>query len=218
MLGNVNTREYPLMLKSIKLTILILTISFGASGMQSDDPYVFVKDVGTATFAKMKQDQTLIKNDPKALSQIVEQQLMPHVDHVYAALSVLNTQAKDIPREKLDLFFEQFRLYLLTTYAAALSSYSNQTVEFEPSRPVEGKKTVSVRALIKESGKPDISITFQVRRNKENQWKAFDLVAEGISMVQSKRAEFAPMIRQKGIDSVIDFMREKSTKQSKTAK
>ena len=77
---------------------------------------------------------------------------------------------------------------------------------------------MSVRALIKESGKPDISITFQVRRNKENQWKAFDLVAEGISMVQSKRVEFAPMIRQKGIDSVIDFMREKSTKQSKTAK
>jgi phospholipid transport system substrate-binding protein len=91
------------MFKSIKLAILILTISFAASGMQSDDPYVFVKDVGTATFAKMKQDQTLIKNDPKALSLIVEQQLMPHVDHVYAALSVLSTQAKDIPREKLEL-------------------------------------------------------------------------------------------------------------------
>ena len=218
MLGNVNTREYLLMFKNIKLTIFVLTISFGASAIQSDDPYMFVKDVGTATFDRMKQDQALIKNDPQALSKIVEQQLMPHVDHVYAALSVLSTQAKDIPREKLDLFFEQFRLYLLTTYSTALSSYSNQTVEFEPSRPIEGKKTVSVRALIKESGKPDISITFQVRRNKENQWKAFDLVAEGISMVQSKRAEFAPMIRQKGIDSVIDFMREKSTKQSKAVK
>lgn len=99
-----------------------------------------------------------------------------------------------------------------------MSSYSNQTVDFEPSRPIEGKKTVSVKALIKEAGKPEINITFQVRRNKENQWKAFDLVAEGISMVQSKRAEFAPMIRQKGIDSVIDFMREKSAKQSKTGK
>ena len=99
----------------------------------------------------------------------------------------------------------------------SLSSYTNQVVEFEPSRPIESKKIVSVKALIKESGKPDINITFQVRRNKENQWKAFDLVAEGISMVQSKRAEFAPMIRQKGIDSVIEFMQEKSAKQSKTA-
>jgi phospholipid transport system substrate-binding protein len=206
------------MLKSIKLAILILTISFAASGMESDDPYVFVKDVASATFAKMKQDQTLIKNDPEALRKIVEQQLMPHVDHVYAALSVLGAQAKDIPREKLDLFFEQFRLYLLTTYSNSLSSYTNQIVEFEPSRQFEGKKTVSVKALIKEAGKTDINITFQVRRNKEGEWKAFDLVAEGISMVQSKRAEFAPMIRQKGIDSVIHFMQEKTDKRSKTTK
>lgn len=195
-----------------------MSISFSVSGEQSDDPYVFVKEVASATFAKMKQDQAVIKRDPEALKKIVEQQLMPHIDHVYAALSVLGAQAKDIPREKLDLFFEQFRLFLLTTYASSLSSYTSQIVEFEPSRPIENKKTVSVKALIKEPNKPDISITFQVRRNKENQWKAFDLVAEGISMVQSKRAEFAPMIRQKGIDSVIDFMREKTTTQPKTTK
>jgi len=205
-------------MKSITLTILVLTISFNASGMQSDDPYVFVKDVASATFAKMKQEQTLIQGDQRILRNIVEQQLMPHIDHVYAALSVLGTQAKDIPRDKLDLFFEQFRLYLLTTYSNSLSSYTNQIVEFEPSRATENKKTVSVKALIKEAGRPDINITFQVRRNKENQWKTFDLVAEGISMVQSKRAEFAPMIRQKGIDTVIDFMQEKSTKQSKAVK
>ena len=206
------------MLKSIKLVMVILTISFNASGMQSDDPYVFVKQVASATFAQMKQDQSLIKNNPEALRNIVEQQLMPHVDHVYAALSVLGTPAKDIPREKLDLFFEQFRLYLLTTYTLSLSSYTNQIVEFEPSKPIEGKKIVTVKAQIKEAGKPEISISFQVRRNKENQWKAFDLVAEGISMVQSKRAEFAPMIRQKGIDSVIDFMRDNTEKRTKTAK
>ena len=198
--------------------MLILTVSFNVSGKESDDPYVFVKDVASATFAKMKQEQAIIKNDPQALTEIVEQQLMPHVDHVYAALSVLGTQAKDIPREKLDQFFEQFRLYLLSTYSNSLSSYTNQIVEFESSKPVENKKIVSVKGLIKEAGKPDISISFQVRRNKESQWKAFDLVAEGISMVQSKRAEFAPLIRQKGIDSVIDFMQQKSTKQSKNAK
>ena len=103
------------MLKSIQVGILILTISFNTPGMESNDPYVFVKDLATATFAEMKQNQALIKNDPQALRKIVEQQLMPHVDHIYAALSVLGTQAKDIPRDKLCLFFEQFRLYLLTT-------------------------------------------------------------------------------------------------------
>ena len=206
------------MLKSIQVGILILTISFNTPGMELDDPYVFVKDVATATFAEMKQNQALIKNDPQALRKIVEQQLMPHVDHIYAALSVLGTQAKDIPRDKLGLFFEQFRLYLLTTYSNSLRNYTNQIVEFEPSRPIKNEKIVSVKGTIKEIGKPDITITFQVRRNKENQWKAFDLVAEGISMVQSKRAEFAPIIRQKGIDTVIEFMQQKSIQQPQDEK
>ena len=206
------------MLKSIQIGILILTISFNTPGMESDDPYVFVKDVATATFAEMKQNQALIQNDPQALRKIVEQQLMPHVDHIYAALSVLGTQAKDIPRDKLGLFFEQFRLYLLTTYSNSLRNYTNQIVEFEPSRPIKNEKIVSVKGTIKEVGKPDITITFQVRRNKENQWKAFDLVAEGISMVQSKRAEFAPIIRQKGIDTVIEFMQQKSIQQPQDEK
>jgi phospholipid transport system substrate-binding protein len=166
----------------------------------------------------MKQDQALIKKDSNVLRAIVEQQLMPHVDHTYAALSVLGTQAKDIPRDKLEQFIEQFRLYLVSIYSASLSSYTDQIVEFEPSRPIEGRKTVAVKTLIKEAGKPDIHITFQVRRNKAGEWKAYDLVAEGISMVQSKRAEFAPMVRQKGIDSVITFMQQKSTKQPESAK
>ena len=80
------------MMKSITLTILVLTISFNASGMQSDDPYVFVKDVASATFAKMKQEQTLIQGDQRVLRNIVEQQCVsptsnmcvwrPYVNHV----------------------------------------------------------------------------------------------------------------------------------------
>jgi phospholipid transport system substrate-binding protein len=44
------------------------------------------------------------------------------------------------------------------------------------------------------------------------QWKAIDMTAEGVSVIQTKRAEFTPMIRQKGIDSVIALMKEKSDK------
>ncbi|MGS2719050.1 MlaC/ttg2D family ABC transporter substrate-binding protein [Paraglaciecola aestuariivivens] len=181
---------------------------------QSDDPYVFVKSVATATFAQIKQDQQLIQSQPSHIQTIVEQQLMPHIDHVYAALSVIGTPARDIPKEKLDAYYEQFRLYLITTYASALQQYTNQIVEFEPSKALDGRKTVAVKAYIKEPGKPTIDLTFQVRRNKEGQWKAYDLIAEGISMVQSKRSEFAPILRQRGIDAVITFMHEQSQKSS----
>lgn len=205
------------MFKSVKIVILLVIIGAGTVRAESGDPYAFVKSVASATFASMKQDQALIKSDPNHLRGIVEQQLMPHIDHTYAAYSVLGTQAKDIPKEKLVEYIEQFRLYLISIYSVSLSNYTNQAVEFEPSRPLEGRKTVAVKATIKEAGKPDIHIIFQVRRNKADEWKAYDLIAEGISLVQSKRAEFTPMLRQKGIDSVIAFLREQNNKTNKPA-
>jgi phospholipid transport system substrate-binding protein len=200
------------MMHILKALLVISMLCLPTQLQAEESPYTFVNSVASSTFVQMKQDQALIKSDPKHIALIVDQQLMPHVDHVYAALSVLGTQARQVPREKLNEYFAQFRLHLLATYSNTLSSYTNQVVEFEPTRAIDGKKIVSVKGVIKTPGKPDIDITFQVRRNKEGEWKAFDLIAEGISLVQSKRSEFAPMLRQNGIDSVIAFMREQNSK------
>ena len=45
--------------------------------------------------------------------------------------------------------------------------------------------------------------------SKTNEWKAYDMVAEGISMLNSKRSEFESILRQEGIDAVIALMRDK---------
>ena len=64
-------------------------------------------------------------------------------------------------------------------------------------------KMVSVDALITESGKPDIHLTFQMRKNKKTgEWKAYDLIVEGISLLSSKQAEFNSRINKLGIDQV----------------
>jgi phospholipid transport system substrate-binding protein len=56
-----------------------------------------------------------------------------------------------------------------------------------------------------------INISFKVRRNsKTNEWKAFDMVAEGISLLDSKQKELAGLIRQKGLPHVTELLKEKS--------
>jgi phospholipid transport system substrate-binding protein len=50
------------------------------------------------------------------------------------------------------------------------------------------------------------------KSNKTQEWKTYDLVAEGISLLSSKRSEFESMIRQQGIQAVIDVMKNKNSK------
>ena len=46
-------------------------------------------------------------------------------------------------------------------------------------------------------------IIFKMRLNKKTgSWKAYDMVAEGISLLSAKQSELTGLIREKGIDSV----------------
>lgn len=103
-----------------------------------------------------------------------------------------------------------FRQYLITSYAVAMGYYNNQTVQFEPESSFDDKKSVTVRAVVQDPKRPEIKIAFKVRKDsKTNEWKAYDMVAEGISMLNSKRSEFESILRQDGIDAVIALMRDK---------
>jgi phospholipid transport system substrate-binding protein len=46
-----------------------------------------------------------------------------------------------------------------------------------------------------------------LRKNqKTNEWKAYDMVAEGISLLSSKQSEFQSILRKDGLQKVIDLM------------
>ena len=40
------------------------------------------------------------------------------------------------------------------------------------------------------------------KNNKTGEWRAFDMVAENISMLTAKQSELAPLIRDKGLKEV----------------
>lgn len=180
---------------------------------QSVNPYETVQEVAENTFARIKAQKTDIEADPEILRKIMEQELLPHIDYQFAAFKVLGKHFRSVPKEKLSEYVKVFRKYLITTYAVAMSYYDDQDVLFEPVSDVQGKKAVTVRAVIKDDERPDIKIAFKVRKNsKTNQWKAYDMVAEGISLIDSKRSEFESILRKGGIDEVIAIMNERIEK------
>lgn len=190
---------------------LVLTHSALAQSQQPENnPNLMIQEAATTTFNRMKNEQSLIAQNPEHLRTIMRENLLPHVDYKYSAFMVLGNQARKVPKQKLGEFVNVFREYLVTTYANAMGYYDDQTVTFEPAGDYSDKKIVTVRALIQDEGKPDIKVAFKVRKDrKSNQWGAYDMVAEGISLLSSKRSEFESILRQDGIEKVIALMQQK---------
>lgn len=174
------------------------------------DPYVMIQDAAAATFDRIKAENELIAANPEHLRTIMRENLLPHVDYRFSAFMVLGKNARSVPKPQLAEFVNVFKEYLVTTYANAMGYYNDQTVSFEPSGDYKGKKTITVRALIQDDGRPDIKVAFKVRYDsRKNVWKGYDMVAEGISLLSSKRSEFEGIIRRDGVEKVIELMQEK---------
>jgi phospholipid transport system substrate-binding protein len=180
---------------------------------QDINPYVLLVDVATQTFSRIKKERQLIEADPELLRKVMEEELLPYVDYNFSALKVLGKHYKKVPREKIPEYISVFRSYLITTYALAMAYYNGQNVEFQPVREVTDETTVTVRAVVKEPGRPNINLAFKLRKNrKTNEWKAYDMVAEGISLLSSKQSEFQSILRKDGIQKVIDLMNDTISK------
>jgi phospholipid transport system substrate-binding protein len=185
----------------------MMILCSGMTRAQDKNPYVMLEDVATKTFSRIKKEHQLIKENPELLRTVMEEELLPYVDYNFSALKVLGKYYKTVPKEKIPEYISVFRSYLITSYALALAYYDGQEVEFQPVRKVTDERTVTVRAVIKEPGRPDINLAFKLRKNKKtNVWKAYDMVAEGISLLSSKQSEFQSILRQDGIQKVIDLM------------
>lgn len=190
---------------------LFINLGFQAVAQENTNPHELLGDVAKATFEAIKQQQEQIKDDPATLRTIMEQELLPHIDFQYAALKVLGKNFRKVPREKLPTYFAAFKEHLITTYAIALSQYDDQEVIIEPSKFKADQKIVTVKAIIRDEERPDINISFKVRKiRKTGEWKAFDMIVEGISLLSSKQSELEGVLRKDGIDGVIKVLNEKN--------
>jgi phospholipid transport system substrate-binding protein len=194
------------LIQSIVILTLLFSTSFKVSAVETAEevsPYLVLKNVGTQLFSRISANQQSIKKFPLLMRDIVDEELMPSIDYRYASYRVLGKHLKNTTKQQRADFVIAMRQYLIRTYASALTQYKNQQVIFESDKPTKGKKIVAVKTEIVELNSPTIHVVFKMRQNKKTgQWKAFDMVVEGISLLSTKQAELSNKIARLGVDQV----------------
>ncbi len=195
----------------VKLSAFILCLlTFTAQAAAPSNPYQLVKYVADKTLTRIDADAAKIKAHPDHLKQLVAEEMMPYIDHKLAAKFILDkTEADDASK---DMFNAAFERYLITTYATLFSQYEGQKLTVEHQQSVEGKKVVGVATKLQRPNQPPATIEFKLRYNKQqSQWAVFDMVVEGVSLLNSKKAELKPLLRQPdGLANVIKQLNEKA--------
>jgi phospholipid transport system substrate-binding protein len=181
--------------------------------VDQSNPYRMIHGAADLTFKRFAREQQAIQANPNLLKDIVREELMPYINYKYSAFKVIGQHLRKTTDEERRAFVPVFREYLVSSYAQVFTLYDNQAVEFSPERSFVGKRIVAVNTRIIMVGRDNIDVAFKVRLNKNTkQWQAFDMVAEGISLLDSKQAELGGIIRQKGLPYVTELLKSKSTR------
>lgn len=203
-------RQYITMLA---MALMMLSVSAQAATVDAKDPYKMMNTVAEKAFSRFKAEQAKVDADPNYLKQMFEEELMPYVDYQYAALKILGPSLRGADKKEVQEFITTFREYLVTSAAQALTEYSGQTIRINDGKPVaDDARIETVRVDVLQDGKPPVAVDFKLIKNKKTgDWKVYDIIGEGISLLSSKQSEWQTKIRQQGIASV-------STEMAKLAK
>jgi len=176
------------------------------------DPNQVIHSVSTNTFARITAEREQLTENPAHMQVIIEEELIPHFDYKYAAYKVMGSHLKKTTREQRNEFVETFKNYLINAYGHILFEYDQQELEILDNAHFKDKKIITIPVRIRDENGKITQISFKLRKNKKTgQWKVFDVIAEGISMLNTKQSEFSELLHKKGIDYVINLLKQKNS-------
>lgn len=193
-----------MMFKRLMMIAMLVIAPLAANAADQSNPYKLMNDAAAKTFTRLKNEQSQIKQNPDYLRQIVKQDLLPYVQIKYAGALVLGRYYRDATPAQRDAYFAAFGDYLAQAYGQALALYHGQTYQVEPEKPLGNNDIVAIRvSIIDPTGRPPVRLDFQWRKNSQTgNWQAYDMVAEGVSMITTKQNEWGDLLRTKGIDAL----------------
>jgi phospholipid transport system substrate-binding protein len=193
----------------------ILAGLIALTGQAADlPPDQLARNTTQEVLAILKADKDIQSGNVTKAYELVEAKVLPHFDfNRMTQLAVGKHWNKASPQQKQALV-KEFRSLLVRTYAASLTEFSNQTVDFKPLNMQPEDTQVTVKTEIKQpAGKP-IPIDYEMYKTSFG-WKVFDVAIDGVSLVINYRSSFANTIRQSGIDGLITTLEAKSRSQGK---
>jgi phospholipid transport system substrate-binding protein len=177
------------------------TTAAPASGAEQG-PSEVVQAVAQGMLQALDKDRAAFKRDPSKVSELVNTYLLPHWDTEYSARLVLGQHWRNATPEQRQHFIDAFYHSLLANYGAAISAFTADRLKIFPTTVDPAKPIATVRTEVKRDNGDLVHVNYYMHKTPQG-WKAWDVVIDGISYVNSYRTDFGAQIEQQGIDAVI---------------
>ena len=166
-------------------------------------PVQVVQTIADQLATAIEGHRAELQHNQEKLISIIDEVFLPHFDIDYASILVLGQHAREATPEQRERFAKAFYNSITHRYAEGLLNYSRGRVKVLPfNGDLNDKRTVVRTQVVLDDGKL-VSIDYAFRKSRDGDWKAYDVIIEGISYVTNYRNQVDAEIRKVGINQLI---------------
>jgi len=169
---------------------------------QEQKPDELVKQVTEDVMKAIQSDKQLAAGDKQKALRLAEEKILPHVDFEEATRLAVGRSWREASAEQKKQLTGEFRRMLLRTYSNAISAYQGQQMKVLPLHMKAGETDVAVRNQYIKPGQKPVQVDYQMHK-VGNDWKIYDIIVEGVSLVLTYRSEFDQVVKESGVDGLI---------------
>jgi len=182
------------------LLLLLLVIPLPAP---ADEAAVVVSRLQEALLQSMKEGEKLgFEGRYRLLEPVVEEAF----DFPAIARLVLGRFWRKLDPQQREAFLDAFRELSVATYAHRFDTWNGERFETAEEKMLKKDRRLIKTYLVKANGER-VELDYLVHRRGEN-WKILNVIADGVSDLSLKRAEYTSIIKDKGFPQLLDKLHE----------
>ena len=196
-------RQITAMILMVALLIVMPFQAYAASAKETVETSVnkVTKTLSDPTF-KAKPKEAKITEIGNIIGEVF--------DYTELSKRTLGREWKKMKPDQQKEFIELFKELLQGVYADRLLAYTDEKIVFD--KEIELKKgRAEVQSNIVLSDGTKVPIFYRLT-NKSGQWKTYDLIIEGVSLVKNYRSQFKEIIAKDSPEKLQEIMRNKAKK------
>ncbi len=140
--------------------------------------------------------------------QLLEKVVGERFDYPEMSRRALGAPWANLSDKDREEFVSLFQTLLVNSYADKIESYSGEGVQYLNERTEKDYAEVRTKVL---TGKTEIPLDYRLL-NKTSVWRVYDVVVDGVSLVNNYRGQFTKIMRSGSYADLVDQLRKKSEK------
>ena len=194
-------------MKNLFSIFILLTSSMYLSAFADErTPEQIVEQTSSEILQIINEQSERIKTEEGYVNQVIDDLVLPVIDLQSMGKLILGKHWKTASDEQRQQFIEQFKAMLIRTYAKSIADYGHAKVTVLPSQTEQKKKRHRVKSELDLGTGTPLQVDYVFRR-KDDSWKVFDLVVDGLSLIKNFRTSFSQEISETSLDALIERLK-----------